>query len=163
MFIFLTIVFWGMMSTDETSMHTSDGRILTSLADNPMGCEKKNEWNKTKMYPVVLIWKGFRKHSPQRKVIADKYLCLQNWNAWERQKSLFQFLLFLYPYWSECCNFHGAGGKRQASKSVITQKRGLGAIFVIHNLTLEGTKSNIQNCVHRRFTLIDLIIFEHLS
>lgn len=47
------------------------------LAENPMGCEKRNEQNKTKTYPVFLIWKGFRKHKPQRKVIADKYLCLQ--------------------------------------------------------------------------------------
>ena len=35
----------------ELGIRTSEGCVLVRLADNPMGCDKENEQNKTKTYP----------------------------------------------------------------------------------------------------------------
>lgn len=61
----------------KLGIKTFEGCILVCLADNPMECDKENEQHKTKTYPVFRIWKAFTEHNPQRKVIVDKYLCLQ--------------------------------------------------------------------------------------
>lgn len=39
----------------ELGIKTLEGCILPGLADNPMGCDKENEQNKTKTYPVFPI------------------------------------------------------------------------------------------------------------
>lgn len=57
-------------------MWSKQMKLGVQWAGNPMACDKENEQNQTKIYPVFLIWKTFGKHNPQRKVIADKDLCL---------------------------------------------------------------------------------------
>lgn len=96
------------------------------------------------MYSVFLIFKKLSKtYTPQRKVITAKYLCSQKYELPKRQKSLFLFLLFYIIIDQNAVIFIALEGKRQASKSAVIQNRGLGAIFIINNPTLEGRESNI--------------------
>ena len=66
------------------------------------------------------------------------------WNAWERQKSLFLFLSFYILIDQNAVIFMVLVGKRQASKSVITQKRGLGAILPLIIKVALGKTSHLS-------------------
>lgn len=103
---------WGKQIT--LGMKTSEGWILVCMADNSMGCDKENEQHKTKTYVEFFIWKGFRKHSPQRKVIADKDFCLQKCEMPKKGKNHCFCSSHFISYWSECCNFHGTRGKQRS-------------------------------------------------
>lgn len=94
-FIFLTIISWDMMKTNETR-HADLWEMDTGMSSwlsNGMWEEKWTKQNKTLSSISHLKWLQ-KIQSSEESNCRQIFVFTKMWNGWERQKSLFLFLSF---------------------------------------------------------------------